>query len=118
MRVSRGKAYWQEEKILEKIEKGEQLQLKDSSFALVWLEEKGFINRNRHIFVTEKGRQARQLGIKNYLEAEKIEEEILRHSVQKSKKRGLLLWASFLVLLLLFLVFAAYNFDLFIEVDF
>lgn len=119
MKIYRKKAYQQEEKLLEKIEKQEKLQLRDLAPALKRLEDYGFISKNDHAFVlTDKGRHARKLGIKNYLECERIEKEILRYSLQKSKKRGRLLWASFLLLILLFLLFAAINFDLFFESGF
>lgn len=119
MRIPKRKGYQQEEKLLELIEKGEELQLKQDSFDLKRLQENGFITRlDNQLTLTEKGRHARLMGIKNYLECERIEREILRHSFEKSKKRGLILWTSFLLFLFLFLIFAAINFDLFFESGF
>lgn len=115
MSVLRNNRYRKEDKVLEKIEKQEKLPLFTYSYTIKRLEEEGFIIHNvKNYVLTEKGRYARQLGMKNYLECERVEIEILRFSVEKCKKRGLLIWASFLTLLLLFLIFAAINFDLFL----
>ena len=116
MKPHRKKGFREEEKILEQLEKQEKLQLHSCSFAVKRLEEHGFIARSAKGFVpTEKGQYARQSGLKTYLECEEIEKEILEFSLERCKKRGLLLWTSFLAFLLFFLVFAAFNFHLFVE---
>lgn len=108
--------YKQEEKILEMINKQDGMHLLDPSPTLQRLESYGFIFRQgKRYGLSEKGRHARQLGIKNYLECERIEREILRYSLDKAKKRGRLIWASFLLFILVFFIFAFINFELFFE---
>ncbi|MGB7784799.1 MAG: hypothetical protein WBL27_01745 [Salinimicrobium sp.] len=77
-----------EDTILKRIKEQEKLQFMDSPQLVNSLEKQGFIKSsgNNQYYLTEKGKQAHQLGMKNYRECERIEQEILRFTIEKAKK--------------------------------
>lgn len=59
--------------------------------------------------ITDKGRIADQMGVKNYLENIDLKKEITEFSLEKTAEKGIgILW-SFIVILMILLVFLAFK---------
>lgn len=111
------KKYNKEEQLLQEIARGERVSVQEDilqRLAARCLKELGLIEQKDPGFrVTERGEVARRMGIRKFLELEKAEQEILSYSASKAKTQMLLLFISFFMALLLFLIVAEIYLDLF-----